>query len=47
MRLKAARASNLRLVFGRRGSMRLIKRIAISVGALLALALAGGAHYKL
>jgi hypothetical protein len=26
--------------------MRLIKRIAISVGSLLALAVAGGAHFK-
>jgi hypothetical protein len=31
---------------GRRSYMRLIKRIAISVGSLLALAVAGGAHFK-
>jgi hypothetical protein len=33
-------------LLGREGSMRLIKRIAIGVGSLLALAVAGGAHFK-
>ncbi len=32
---------------GKEGHMSLVKRIAIAVGSLLALALAGGAHWKI
>jgi hypothetical protein len=37
----------LRPVRGRRCSVKLAKRIAIAVGSLLTLVLAGGAHIKL